>query len=104
MRALDTFHGGVHPPQHKDESSTRPIAVAPVPSRLVVPLQQHIGMIAKPLVKAGDRVLKGQMIGQAEGFISRPHLGTRDGRGHAIDPASFWLAGHVRFNSSRRQG
>ncbi len=89
MRALDTFHGGVHPPQHKDESSTRPIAVAPVPSRLVVPLQQHIGMIAKPLVKAGDRVLKGQMIGQAEGFISVSIHAPTSGHVTAVDMQSI---------------
>ena len=70
MRRLHTFNGGVHPAEHKAESNTRPIVAAPVPSRLVVPLHQHIGSAAKPLVKVGDTVLKGQMIAQAEGYVS----------------------------------
>lgn len=70
MRTLHTFHGGVHPPQHKEESNGLPIGQAPAPRRVVVPLRQHIGEPAKPLVQAGDKVLKGQMIGAANGFIS----------------------------------
>jgi len=70
MRTLHKFHGGVHPPEHKTESSRLPIAAAPLPQRLVVPLRQHIGNPAIPIVKVGDHVLKGQMIGAADGFIS----------------------------------
>jgi len=70
MRTLHHFNGGVHPAQHKAESNTRPIVAAPVPPRLVVPLHQHIGSAAKPLVKVGDKVLKGQMIAAAEGYVS----------------------------------
>ena len=70
MRRLFDFHGGVHPAQHKTESATLPIATAPLPARLIVPMHQHIGNQAKPLVSVGERVLKGQMIGQADGYIS----------------------------------
>ncbi|MBI2312243.1 MAG: electron transport complex subunit RsxC [Betaproteobacteria bacterium] len=70
MRKLHRFHGGVHPPDRKAESTRLPIARAPLPRRLVVPLHQHLGHGAKPLVQAGDRVLKGQMIGRAEGYVS----------------------------------
>lgn len=70
MRTLYKFHGGIHPPQHKTESNGLPIATAPLPRRLIVPLRQHIGAPAKPIVKVGDQVLKGQMIGAADGFIS----------------------------------
>ncbi|MGE5028084.1 MAG: electron transport complex subunit RsxC [Betaproteobacteria bacterium] len=70
MKALHKFHGGVHPPEHKVESNRRPIASVPLPRRLVVPLRQHIGTPARPVVKAGDHVLKGQMIGAADGFVS----------------------------------
>lgn len=70
MRKLYTFHGGVHPPQHKEESNRLPIAPAPLPRRLFVPLRQHIGAAAAPLVEVGDKVLKGQMIGGADGFVS----------------------------------
>ncbi len=70
MRTLYQFHGGVHPAEHKQESSAHPIVMAPLPTQLIVPLQQHIGQRAKPLVQIGDRVLKGQMIGQADGATS----------------------------------
>ncbi len=70
MRTLYTFHGGIHPPQHKEESNGLPIVRAPLPQRLIVPLRQHIGEAAKPLVQVGDKVLKGQMIGAASAMIS----------------------------------
>lgn len=70
MRTLHKFHGGIHPPEHKEESTGLPIAPAPLAKRLVVPMRQHIGNPAKPVVHVGDRVLKGQMIGEPEGFVS----------------------------------
>lgn len=42
----------------------------PLPKRLVLPLHQHIGAEAKPLVRMGDRVLKGQLIALAQGYVS----------------------------------
>lgn len=72
MRRLWKFNGGVHPPQHKTESCQRPISKARIPERLTLPLHQHIGEPAEPLVQVGDRVLKGQMIARANGFVSAP--------------------------------
>ncbi|AZN37775.1 electron transport complex subunit RsxC [Iodobacter ciconiae] len=69
-RKIITFHGGVHPPEHKAESSHYPIRTAPLPARLILPLQQSIGSAAKPLVKVGDEVAKGQLIAAADGMIS----------------------------------
>ncbi|HEY9100382.1 MAG TPA: electron transport complex subunit RsxC [Thiobacillus sp.] len=69
-RELFTFKGGVHPPDHKSESNTRPIADAPIPPFLVIPVRQNIGNPAKPLVHVGQSVLKGQMIAAADGYIS----------------------------------
>ena len=70
MRTLRKYNGGVHPPDHKTESSRLPIAAVPLPQRLIVPLRQHIGTPATAIVKVGDHVLKGQMIGAADDFIS----------------------------------
>ena len=67
---LFKFKGGVKPPTNKAQSLTQPIAVAPLPSRLVVPLHQSIGGTPRPVVQAGDKVLKGQLIGEADGWIS----------------------------------
>ena len=66
MKKLFRFHGGIHPVQHKEQSTRRPIVLAPLPKRLVVPLQQHAGPAATAIVKPGDKVLKGQTIGQAQ--------------------------------------
>jgi len=52
-RELFKFNGGIHPPQHKAESTQRPIHPAPVPHRLIVSLRQHIGNPAKPVVAVG---------------------------------------------------
>ncbi|MDO6825655.1 electron transport complex subunit RsxC [Marinobacter sp. 1_MG-2023] len=56
------FSGGVHPAERKKLSTTRAIQHAGVPGQLVLPLQQHIGEPAEPIVAVGDRVLKGQKI------------------------------------------
>jgi len=71
-RPLHRFPGGLHLPEHKAESTTLPVAAMPVPRLLVLPLQQHIGRAAKPLVAVGDRVLKGQVLAQPEGYVSVP--------------------------------
>ncbi len=77
MRTLYKFHGGVHPPTNKTQSTRTPIVPAPLPNKLVIPFHQHVGNIAKPLVKAGDRVLKGQLIGMPEdGLSSAIHAST----------------------------
>ncbi|MGL6071256.1 electron transport complex subunit RsxC [Craterilacuibacter sp.] len=70
MRQLFKFHGGIHPPECKDLSSTTPIAMPPLPARFVVPLGQHLGNPAKACVTVGERVLTGQRIGEADGRIS----------------------------------
>jgi len=70
MRQLFKFKGGVKPDPNKTPSLQTPIGLAPVPALLVVPLHQSIGGMPNPLVKAGDRVLKGQRIGEADKWIS----------------------------------
>lgn len=70
MRILHRFHGGVHPPEHKAESTGQPIVVPRLPARLVVPVRQHIGNAAECLVEPGQQVLKGQMIARPEGYVS----------------------------------
>lgn len=71
-RQLHRFHGGLHLPPNKAQSTAAPVRVMPVPPRLVLPLAQHIGAAAEPLVRVGERVLKGQMIARASGYVSVP--------------------------------
>jgi len=62
MTQLWNFSGGIHPAEHKQLSTTRAIQAAGIPKQLVLPLQQHIGEPAEPVVAVGDHVLKGQKI------------------------------------------
>jgi electron transport complex protein RnfC len=67
-----TFVGGVHPYEGKELSKDKPIKEILPKGDLVYPLSQHIGAPAKPIVNAGDRVLVGQKIAEAGGFVSAP--------------------------------
>jgi electron transport complex protein RnfC len=69
MKLFD-LRGGVHPEGRKDLSADTPVRVLPLPKLLYVPLQQHIGAPATPVVKVGDCVLKGQLIAAAQGTVS----------------------------------
>ncbi|MEJ2382747.1 MAG: electron transport complex subunit RsxC [Gammaproteobacteria bacterium] len=69
---LRRFHGGLHLPSNKHQSTGLHIARAPVPKRLILPLQQHIGEPAEALVEVGERVLKGQVVARASGYVSVP--------------------------------
>jgi len=64
--------GGIHPAERKELSNRTPIQQAPLPKRLTLPLGQHIGAAAEPCVVVGERVLKGQKIAEANGFVSAP--------------------------------
>ncbi len=85
MRKLYHFHGGIHPPSNKTQSTQAAIAQAPLPSRLVIPLHQHAGETAKPVAQAGDHVLKGQLIGMPDGFVSSAVHAPTSGTIAAID-------------------
>jgi Na+-translocating ferredoxin:NAD+ oxidoreductase subunit C len=70
MRRLFKFKGGVKPDPNKTPSVQAPIGSAPLPELLIVPLHQSIGGMPHPIVKPGDRVLKGQRIGEADKWVS----------------------------------
>ena len=70
LQRLFRFNGGVKPAYNKEASTGLPIAVAPTPTFLVIPLHQSIGGMPRPMVAAGERVLKGQRIGGADGNVS----------------------------------
>jgi H+/Na+-translocating ferredoxin:NAD+ oxidoreductase subunit C len=66
------FGGGIELPANKLISLEQPLAKAKLPSLLKIPLRQHIGSSATPIVSVGDKVLKGQLIAEAQGYISAP--------------------------------
>jgi len=67
-----TFHGGVHPKEYKELTEHLAFELFPLPDQIILPLAQHLGKEAKTLVKKGEEVKAGQMIAQAEGFVSAP--------------------------------
>ena len=64
------FKGGVHPDYNKELARGQAIEAMPCPPELVVSMSQHLGAPAKCLVKAGDYVTRGQLVGEKNGFIS----------------------------------
>ena len=86
MTAIYSFHGGIHPEEHKTESNTSPIQAIPLPPRLILPVSQHIGAPAKPLVSIGQRVLKGELIAHADGPLSAAVHASSSGYVTAIEP------------------
>lgn len=84
--AHSTFKGGIHP--HKRKRLTREKFIEPYfpKGELVYPLSQHIGGPAEPIVIPGERILKGQMIAKASGYISSPIHASVSGVVKAIEP------------------
>ncbi|MDK8465102.1 electron transport complex subunit RsxC [Marinobacter sp. SS13-12] len=72
MSQLWDFSGGIHPLEHKDISTSRPIRRCGIPERLILPLQQHIGDPAEAIVEVGERVLKGQKIADVKTGMGVP--------------------------------
>lgn len=86
MSIVRDIHGGIHPPENKQQSNRSPIRMAGIPPELVIPLSQHIGAPATPVVGIGDCVLKGQMIAEARGPVSAPVHASSSGEIIAIEP------------------
>ena len=82
-----TFKGGVHPYDGKDLSKDLPTLTVMPKGDLVFPMaQQHLGAPSRPVVAVGDKVLMGQRIGEASGFISAHICSSVSGTVKAIEP------------------
>lgn len=82
---VTTFKGGVHPCDGKDLAKDQAIVELKPQGLMVYPLSQHIGAPAKPLVAKGDRVLVGQKLAEAAGFISSTVVCSVSGTVKAIE-------------------
>jgi electron transport complex protein RnfC len=80
-----TFRHGVHPAENKKLTAGKLIERMPFPDELVLPLSQHLGAPSRPVVKPGDRVYRGQLIAEADGFLSVPLHASATGRVNAIE-------------------
>ncbi|SFM38048.1 electron transport complex protein RnfC [Ectothiorhodospira mobilis] len=81
-----SLRGGVHPQPRKQATRHLAIEPLPLPRRLYLPVQQHIGAPARPLVAPGDRVLKGQMVASGDGAVSAAVHASTSGQVLAIEP------------------
>ncbi len=80
------FRGGVHPDDSKKTSAQAISRLEPA-DRLILSLSQHIGAPARPLVAAGDRVLKYQPVASPGGFVSMALHAPTSGTVKAVEPA-----------------
>lgn len=83
---IKTFHGGVHPAEHKKLSKESPLTQLLPKGELVYMTNQHIGKPASPVVKKGDHVLAGQIIAEAGGFVSANIVSSVSGTVKAVEP------------------
>jgi len=85
VRKLWDIPGGVHPPENKKQSTALPIADLPLPPSIVLPISQHIGAPAEPIVNIGDHVLKGQCVASSEKPLSAKIHASTSGTVTAIE-------------------
>ena len=79
------FRGGVHPNDQKALSRQAPLRRFDPKGEMVFPLAQHIGKPAKAVVKKNDPVLVGQVIGQADGYVSANIICSCSGKVKAVE-------------------
>ena len=75
-----SFRGGIHPDDRKRYTASKPIEVASIPEKVILPVRQHIGAPCSPIVKVGDLVKKGQVIAEAQAFVSSPIHASTSGK------------------------
>lgn len=71
LRAVKKVRGGVKVDHHKN-TAEKEVERLPIPSKVVIPMQQHIGAPCEPVVKVGDTVAVGQLIGDTDKYVSAP--------------------------------
>ena len=86
VRSTFRFKGGVHPDYNKELAREKAIETMPCPAELVISMSQHLGAPATCVVAVGDYVVKGQLLGERNGFISVPVHAPANGRITAIEP------------------
>ena len=80
------FRGGIHPDYNKELARDKAIVEMSCPKELVISMSQHLGAPAKCIVNVGDYIVKGQLVGEKNGFISVPVYASANGVVKAIEP------------------
>ena len=85
MNSVHTIHGGIHPREEKQLSRPGQVIDAGLPHELILPLSQHIGAPAEPIVSVGDHVKGGQRLAEDQGAVSAAVHAPTSGHITAID-------------------
>lgn len=85
IQSARRLRGGVVLPRHKEAVEGQPSRALPLPTRLVYPLRAHVGLPAMPVVRVGQRVLKGERIAAPESYVSQAIHAASSGVVLAID-------------------
>mgnify|MGYP000877077556 FL=1 len=87
-KVLRAFRGGIKPGRRKQTSESGTVRMS-LPSKVIIPMLQHIGAPCTPAVKKGERVLVGQKIGISDAFVSAPVHSSVSGIVSDIRPISY---------------
>ena len=94
-KRLDGYYGGLHPSENKELAEHLPLVRFPEPETVCIPLSQHFGAPAEPVVAVGDEVKVGTLIGKAGGFISSNVHSSVSGTVLAVEPRQHSNVGEV---------
>ncbi len=92
-KRFEGYYGGIHPSERKEFTEHMPLMKFPEPKTVVIPMSQHAGAPAEPIVAVGDKVGLGQKIGEAKGFISSPIHASVSGTVMAVEPRQHPITG-----------
>lgn len=90
---VKTFPHGIHPPENKEWTADKAIEPMPAPERVIIPLLQHFGNPADPVIQKGDEVFVGQKIGEGKGLFSASVHSSVSGKVLAVDNQDHPLGG-----------
>ena len=99
LHKLNDPRWGVHPDDHKRPAADAPLRVLPLPAKLYMPLLQHVGQPARPIVLVGQKVLKGQLLAEPQGRISAPVHASSSGTISAIGEITAPHPSGLPFNA-----
>lgn len=83
---LGKLHGGIRLPGEKNASTSRELVIAPVPATLIIPITQHVGEPAQPIVEIGEKVSRGQLIANVDESLGAPVHASSSGTVVSIEP------------------
>ncbi|KPU44332.1 electron transport complex subunit RnfC [Oxobacter pfennigii] len=92
-KRFEGYYGGIHPSERKEFSEHLSLVNFPVPTTVVIPLSQHAGAPADPVVEVGQHVKVGQKIGEAKGVVSSTIHASVSGTVTAVEPRLHPVSG-----------